>query len=71
MTTFVKMALLFTEATLLEELEFHKIGLCDFDYMPLGLKGKIKMNQLTKLNLVMAFSNDFIQDLVQANPCLW
>ena len=70
MIAFVKMALLFTEATLLEELEFHNIGQTDFYYMPLGLKGKIKMNQLTKLNLVMAFSNDFIQDLVQANPCL-
>ena len=71
MIAFVKMALLFTEATLLEELEFHNIGRCDFDYMPLGLKGKIQMNRLTKLKLAKTFSNDFIQDLVQANPYLW
>ena len=70
MTTFVKMTVLFTEATLLEELEFHNIGQSDFYYMPLRLKGKIQMNQLTNLNLAMDFSNDFIQDLVQANPCL-
>ena len=70
MTTFVKMTVLFTEATLLEELEFNNIGYTDFYYMPLGLKGKIQMNQLTKLNLAKTFSNDFIQDLVQANPCL-